>query len=81
MTQKNIEDFWENACDVFGFDVSSKTHPMHKAYLTYLEMTKEESEWCECNNCGIEITNEKSEIINDECICLECFKKYVEQIK
>lgn len=92
MTQKQMEDFWENACDVFGFDVSSKTHPMNKAFLSYLEMMKEMEEeeeeedkmTCKCGfegNCDEfeylpSIEDEKAQQILGEDFCIACYKKY-----
>ena len=32
-------------------------------------------EWCECSFCGEELTNKKSGLFEDNCVCLDCFEK------
>jgi hypothetical protein len=39
-----IQLFWECAGETFGFDVCSPSHPMHQAFITFLEMREEEEE-------------------------------------
>jgi hypothetical protein len=44
MNSKNAELFWECAGETFGFDVCRPSHPMHQAFITFLEMREEEEE-------------------------------------
>ena len=41
---KNVELFWDCASEYFGTDVERETHPMHKAFITFLEMRGEQEE-------------------------------------
>ena len=43
-TQQDLQQmFWEQAADVFGYDIiGSETHPMKKAFETFCEMIKDQ---------------------------------------
>jgi hypothetical protein len=51
-TQEKLQEkFWEQAADVFGYDIiGSKTHPMKKAFETFCEMIKEQETDDETDN-------------------------------
>ena len=44
------------------------------------EEEDESDEWCECSFCGDEITEEKSEMVGDYCVCYDCYLKSVKKV-
>ena len=83
--EKYVERFWEQSADMFGTDVTRKTHPMNTAFMTFVEMLKEnetdsESEdedktkddFAECCRCGEEEVDGQGQLVDGEFWCDDC---------
>lgn len=74
--------FFEEMGDVFGYELH-ENHPLWSAFQLFCEMTKEQCEsdedetddYAECCYCNKVLSaDEETKILNDNCVCLECYE-------